>query len=309
MSEFSIGVDLGGTNLRAAAISRSGKMLGKISGQAKLSAGRDAVMQDIAAAIRQLEEQTSGSLAGVGIGVPGFILMSEGKIIGSNNLQEFEHFPFRDEIERLLGGGARVILENDANAAAMGERWMGAGRGVDDLVLLTLGTGIGGGIISGGKILHGYLGMAGEIGHITVDADGNPCGCGNRGCLEKHASATAIAAMARLLHLGDNASSEDVYNFAVAGNERAKMIFTAMGESLGIALASLVNIFNFPLYLLSGGPLPAWDFFAPSMLAEVHRRSYTFREAKTRIERATLGGEAGLYGAAYLPFENQPIAV
>ena len=309
MSEFSIGVDLGGTNLRAAAISRSGKMLGKISGQAKLSAGRDAVMQDIAAAIHQLEEQTSGSLAGVGIGVPGFILMSEGKIIGSNNLQEFEHFPFRDEIERLLGGGARVILENDANAAAMGERWMGAGRGVDDLVLLTLGTGIGGGIISGGKILHGYLGMAGEIGHITVDADGNPCGCGNRGCLEKHASATAIAAMARLLHLGDNASSEDVYNFAVAGNERAKMIFTAMGESLGIALASLVNIFNFPLYLLSGGPLPAWDFFAPSMLAEVHRRSYTFREAKTRIERATLGGEAGLYGAAYLPFENQPIAV
>lgn len=309
MSEFSIGVDLGGTNLRAAAISRSGKMLGKISGQAKLSAGRDAVMQDIAAAIRQLEEQTGGSLAGVGIGVPGFILMSAGKIIGSNNLQEFEHFPFRDEIERLLGGGARVILENDANAAAMGERWMGAGRGVDDLVLLTLGTGIGGGIISGGKILHGYLGMAGEIGHITVDADGNPCGCGNRGCLEKHASATAIAAMARLLHLGDNASSEDVYNFAVAGNERAKMIFTAMGESLGIALASLVNIFNFPLYLLSGGPLPAWDFFAPTMLSEVHRRSYTFREAKTRIERATLGGEAGLYGAAYLPFENQPIAV
>ncbi len=167
MSEFSIGVDLGGTNLRAAAISRSGQMLGKISGQAKLSAGRDAVMQDIAAAIRQLQEDTSGSLAGVGIGVPGFILMSEGKIIGSNNLQEFEHFPFRDEIERLLGG-ARVILENDANAAAMGEQWMGAGRGVDDLVLLTLGTGIGGGIVSGGKILHGYLGMAGEIGHITV---------------------------------------------------------------------------------------------------------------------------------------------
>ncbi len=308
MSEYSIGVDLGGTNLRAAAISRSGEMLGKISGKAELSAGRDAVMRDIAAAIRQLQEDTGGSLAGVGIGVPGFILMREGKIIGSNNLQEFEHFPFRDEIERLLGG-ARVILENDANAAAMGEQWMGAGRGVDDLVLLTLGTGIGGGIISGGKILHGYLGMAGEIGHITVDADGNPCGCGNRGCLEKHASATAIAAMARLLHLGDNASSEDVYNFAVAGNERAKMIFTAMGESLGIALASLVNIFNFPLYLLSGGPLPAWDFFAPTMLSEVHRRSYTFREAKTRIERATLGAEAGLYGAAYLPFENQPLAV
>ena len=126
--------------------------------------------------------------------------MDKGVIVGSNNLPEFDHYPVRDEIERRLG--AKVILENDANAAALGEKWMGAGRDVDDLVLLTLGTGVGGGIISEGRIIRGHVGMAGEIGHITVVPNGNPCGCGNNGCLEKHASATAISAMARLIGSG-----------------------------------------------------------------------------------------------------------
>jgi glucokinase len=179
---------------------------------------------------------------------------------------------------------------------------MGAGRDVDDLVLLTLGTGIGGGIIVGGRVLHGQSGMAAELGHLTISPNGNPCGCGNVGCVEKHASATAIAAMARLIGLGHDLTSADVYNLAVDGNERAKTVFRSMGESLGIALANLINIFNFPLYLLSGGPLPAWDFFAPAMIDEVRKRSFTYRHTKTRIEKATLGGEAGLYGAAYLPF-------
>jgi glucokinase len=240
------------------------------------------------------------SLAGIGIGVPGFILLKEGIITNSNNLACLENFPIRDEIERRLK--TRVVLENDANAAALGEKWMGAGREVDDLVLLTLGTGIGGGIISGGRVLHGFLGMAGELGHITVVPNGNPCGCGNQGCVEKHASATAITAMARMLHIGDDLTPKEVYERALAGDDRAKRVFKLMGEFLGIALATLVNTFNFPLYLLSGGILPAWDFFAPSMLEEMRRRSFTFRTTKTRVEKATLGNEAGLYGAAYLPW-------
>ena len=133
-------------------------------------------------------------------------------------MPEFDNYPVRDEIEKRLG--AKVILENDANAAALGEKWMGAGRDVDDLVLLTLGTGIGGGIIVDGRVLHGHLGMAGELGHLTVVPNGNPCGCGNRGCVEKHASATAIAAMARLIGLGHDLTSEDVYKLAVEGNDR-----------------------------------------------------------------------------------------
>lgn len=301
MASYSIGVDLGGTNLRAAAIDARGNMLDKIAGSTHLSAGRDAVIDDIVLSIETLRARLGADgLAGVGVGVPGFILMDKGIIVGSNNLPEFSDFPVRDEIERRLG--ASVILENDANAAAYGEKWMGAGRDVNDLVLLTLGTGVGGGIISGGKILRGFLGMAGEIGHMTVVPNGNPCGCGNRGCLEKHASATAISAMARLIGLGHDLSSLDVYNAAVAGDVRAQAIFRSMGEALGVALASLINIFNFPLYLLSGGPLPAWDLFAPAMIQETERRSFTYRHSMARIEKATLGGDAGLYGAARLPF-------
>jgi glucokinase len=200
-----------------------------------------------------------------------------------------------------------VILENDANAAALGEKWMGAGRDVDDLVLLTLGTGIGGGIIIGGRVLHGCVGMAGELGHMTVVPTGNPCGCGNTGCLEKHASATAVSAMAKLMGLGDDLTSEQVYRLAAEGNEKARVVFRMMGQALGTALANLVNTFNFPLYLLSGGMLPAWDFFAPAMFDEVRRRSYVYRHSPTRIEKAILGNEAGLYGAAYLPFQARAL--
>ena len=301
MAEYSIGIDLGGTNLRAAAIDRSGKMLRKIAGSTDLSAGREAVVADMVASIRNLREQCgAATLAGVGVGTPGFIIMEKGVITGSPNMPGFDNFPIRDEIERQLG--APVVLEYDANAAALGEKWMGAGRDYNDLVLLTLGTGIGGGIISGGKVLHGFVGMAGELGHTTVSPTGNPCGCGNQGCLEKHASATAVVAMARMMGLGDHPTSETIYKLAVDGNEKAQAVFTVMGQALGTALATLVNIFNFPLYLLSGGMLPAWDLFAPAMMDEIRRRSYVFRNTPTRIDKATLGNEAGLYGAAYLPY-------
>jgi glucokinase len=306
MPEYAIGVDLGGTNLRAAAIDQSGHMFDKISGSTNFVEGRDAVLADLVAAIVQLRERHgAGGLAGIGVGVPGFIRIKEGFVTGSNNLPYLENFPVRDEISRRLG--TVVILENDANAAALGEKWMGAGRGVNDLVLLTLGTGIGGGIISGGRVLRGFVGMAGELGHITVNPTGNPCGCGNQGCLEKHASATAVTAMARLVQLGEELTSKQVYELAQQPGEngdKARACWRVVGESLGIALATLVNAFNFPLYLLSGGMLPAWDLFAPHMMRTLETRSFTYRVTKTetRIEQATLGGEAGLYGAAYLPW-------
>jgi glucokinase len=302
-TRYSIGVDLGGTNLRAAVIQEDGTQLEKMSSAANIGDHPEPVIDDIVHSIRMLQSRHGKeNLAGVGVGVPGFIRMKEGVIAGWGNRPAFNGYPVRDEIEKRLG--AKVILENDANAAALGEKWIGAGRDVDDLVLLALGTGLGGGIIIGGKILHGYLGMAGELGHITVSPNGNPCGCGNNGCLEKHASATAIASMGALLWPGRNLNPLEIYNLAKEGNTRALSIFRTMGEALGLALASLINIFNFPLYLLSGGPLPAWEFFAPAMMAEIERRSYTYRTAPTRIEKAVLGNEAGLYGAAYLPFQS-----
>lgn len=265
---------------------------------------REEIVSDIANLIQELRKRVgtgAGELRGVGIGVPGYIQMDTGVIVEAANLP-FSNFPIRDEIQNRVG--IPIILENDANVAALGEQWMGAGKGVKNLFLLTLGTGIGGGIIIDGKVLHGFAGMAGEPGHMTVYPDGNPCGCGNQGCLEKHASATAITGMARMLGLGGpEVTAADVYEMAAAGNARAKRVFECMGSTLGIALATLINIFNFPLYLLSGGPLPAWDMFAPAMFAEVKRRSYTYSRTNTRIEKATLGSDAGLYGAAYLPFQ------
>lgn len=303
MESYTIGVDLGGTNLKAAAISQDGLLIDKLSGGTNLKAGRDAVVQDMVETIWSLRERCgSAPLRGVGIGVPGIIEMRTGVIAMAPNLPGFENFPIRDEIERRLK--APVILENDANVAALGEKWMGAGLGVDSLVLLTLGTGIGGGIIYQGKIMHGAIGMAGELGHIKVVPDGNPCGCGANGCLEKHASAMVAGAMARMMGLGDDLSAKDVFDLAMGGEPRAKVIFETVGKALGVALADLVNIFNFPLYLLSGGMLPAWEFFAPAMFEEVRRSSYVYRCSETRIERATLGDEAGLYGAAFLPLEQ-----
>jgi glucokinase len=302
MAKYSIGVDLGGTNFRAAAIDANGTLLDKIAGSTNASAGREAIIKSLVDAIVALRDKRAGDeLAGTGVALPGFIDMEKGLILKSPNIPAFENFPARNALAERLK--APVILENDANAAALGEKWMGAGRDVNDLVLLTLGTGIGGGIIIDGKVLHGFMGMAAELGHVTVDPFGNPCGCGNTGCLEKHASATAISVMARHLSLGDNLTSREVYDLAMAGNETAKRVFECMGKALGIGLAAYIQVFNFPLYLLSGGPLPAWDFFAPAMFKEVEQRSFTYRSTKTRIEKATLGSDAGLFGAAYLPFQ------
>ncbi len=302
MIEYAIGVDLGGTNLRAAAISRDGKMLNKIAGSTPVGAGRNAVVQDMVRSIETLQASLQdGKFLGAGIGIPGYILMEKGIVLGAPNLPEFVNYPIRDEIEKRLG--AKVILENDANAAALGEKWMGAGREAQDVIMLTLGTGVGGGIISGGNVLHGYLGMAGEIGHMTISANGYPCGCGNTGCLEKYASATAVSAMARLMNLGHDLSALDVYNLAKGGNERARAVFVTVGIALGTALANLVGIFNFPLYLLGGGMTAAWEFFAPSMYEELKRRSFIYRENAPKIEPAILGGDAGLFGAARLPME------
>lgn len=301
---YSIGVDLGGTNLRAAAFDQAGRLLKKVSGSTPVEAGPEAVITDMVRSAEGLRaEFGAAELAGIGVGVPGNIEMATGRVLAWNNVPSFNGYPTRDVLSERLS--TTVILENDANCAALGEHWMGAGRGVEDLVMLALGTGIGGGIILRGEILRGYIGMAAELGHITVVPNGNPCGCGNRGCLEKHASATAIAAMARNVGLGE-VTSERVAELAAGGDRRAQDIFQSAGEALGIGVAALINIFNAPLYLLGGGVSAAWDQFAPAMLAEIERRSLTYRltRASTRVERATLGGDGGLYGAASLALRS-----
>ena len=163
----------------------------------KVALGRDHVIGEMCDAIHRLTEQYrgSGKFLGAGIGVPGIIDMESGMMRKSANLPGWSDYPVRDEIERRLG--ARVCLDNDAKVAALGEQWLGAGRGAANMAMITLGTGIGGAIVLNGKIFYGMNGMAGEFGHVTVEPDGVPCGCGNHGCAERYASATAVVRMAR----------------------------------------------------------------------------------------------------------------
>jgi glucokinase len=248
------------------------------------------------------------------------------------------NYPARAEIQRRLQ--TTVILENDGNVAALGEKWLGAARDFSDMAMLTLGTGVGGGLVLGDAIWHGVNGMAGEFGHITVAPDGPLCGCGNRGCLELYASATAIvrmareaaasnpgSALARVVTADPAFSAQSIYDLAMHGdgdnNEDARRVFERVGRALGIALSTLVNVLNLPVYVIGGGVASAWEAFAPSLFAELRQRSLVYAandspdtpgneqstssgvksgaNQKTLVTRALLGSDAGLYGAARLP--------
>jgi glucokinase len=284
----SIAVDLGGTNLRVAVVSADGVILEKITTGTKVQTGRDSVIQEMTDTIRSLQAKhaASGPLAGVGIGVPGITDAQTGMLRESPNLPGWSDYPVRDEIERRLG--ASVFLENDANAAAVGEAWLGAARDVPSMVMITLGTGVGGGIVLDGRALHGMTGMAGELGHITIDPNGHKCNCGNYGCIEQFASATAIVRMARVAAAGGNApalasacrstefSARAIHNLALQGDKPAQAIFEKAGWALGILLADLVNALNLHMYVIGGGAASSWPSFAPAMFAELQRRSFVY---------------------------------
>jgi len=319
---FGIGVDLGGTNLRIAAVDESGKLLDKVSVPTEAGHGRHGVLDQMCAIIQQVSGKYSATskLAGIGIGVPGIIDMGTGMLRQSPNLPGWEDYPVHQEIERRLA--TRVILENDANAAALGEKWLGAAKDVDDMLMLTLGTGVGGGLVLGGRIWHGARGMAGEPGHINVQRDGHPCGCGSHGCLEQYASATAVVRLAReaiaggkapLLAQADAAgklTARAVFESAQQGDRPAQEVYRLAGRALGVALAGLINLLNLPMYVVGGGVADAWEAFAPALLDEVQKRSFVYRATApesqapgrtTVITRALLGSDAGLIGAARLP--------
>ena len=324
MGVFSIAVDLGGTNLRIAAVSGEGKMLEKVTTGTEVQLGRDHVIQEMCDAIQSLttKHRSAGDLAGIGIGVPGFIDMDTGTIMRSPNLQDWANFPVRQEIERRLS--TKVVLENDANAAAMGEKWLGAGRNTDHMAMYTLGTGVGGGIVMNGRLWHGMNGMANELGHFNIESEGHPCGCGSRGCLEQYASATAIVRMAHEEIDSGNApdladfargnvefTSRGIYQLAIQGHPTAQKIYQCVGRALGIGIGSMINALNLPMYVIGGGVSSAWEAFAPAMFQELKVRSFIYSvTAPDRVEKgekhtvvtiALMGSDAGLYGAARLP--------
>jgi len=311
--QFSIGVDLGGTNLRVAAYSDDGVYLETVNLKTRLADGRHSVVRDLCEAASALLARTSAThrCVGIGIGSPGPLELPSGIVRNPPNLPGWDGFNLRHAIESTLG--QPVNIENDANLAALAEQAAGAGEvfGVESLCMLTMGTGVGSGFILDGKIWHGSSGMGGEAGHIIVDPDGYPCGCGGIGCLEQYASATAIARM--MTETGRvPASALEVAQLAIAGDPEARAVFQRVGRALAIALTSVVNTLNLPLYVIGGGASDAWDLFAPVMFQELLARSTIYRltspaseaENKTQICRARLGSDAGLLGACLYGLQN-----
>lgn len=332
MPDFAIGVDMGGTNLRIGAVSTDGRLLEKINLSTRFSDRPDDLVDAMCDAIQRLTKQhrDTGNLLGAGFGIAGIIDLEAGVVRKSANVPSWCNYPVRSAIERRLG--TRIFLENDAKVHALGEQWLGAARGASEMALLTLGTGIGGAIVLDGKIFHGLHGMAGEFGHVTIEPEGVPCGCGNRGCAERYASATAIVRMAREAiaaghapGLAKAASAEGefsarlIYDLAMKGDEPARCIFQRFGRALGILLADIVNVLNLKMYVIGGGVASAWDAFAPTMFEELRKRSIIYAASdpdlkqgeqegvnmidesrRTIITRALLGSDAGLYGAAKL---------
>jgi glucokinase len=246
---------------------------------------------------------------GVGIGSPGPLDTKKGIVILTPNLG-WTNMPLRDRIAE--GVNLPAVLDNDANCAIYGEWWRGAARGVQDVVGLTIGTGIGGGIVLGGEIYHGASDAAGEIGHMTIEADGRLCNCGNHGCLEAYASGPAIAARAiegivagaktgLPQYVGGDLSkitAQVVYEAANDGDAYALKVVRETAELLGAGVASIVNIFNPEVVVICGGVTQAGDKLFGPLTAEVHHRAFKPAWEVCRILPGTLTGTAGVYGAA-----------
>ena len=316
---YSIGVDLGGTNLRVAAYEGGRDFLETIVLPTRLDLGRDQVVRDICEAVRALMSRDFGcrKIAGIAVGSPGPLELPAGILRNLPNFPGWDGFNLRAGIT--TGLGREILLENDANLAALAEQRLGAGNsyGVADLCMITLGTGVGNGLVLNGKVWQGVSGMAGEAGHMVVQDDHMQCGCGGRGCLEQFASATAVIRMAHE-RFGDAGPStaHQVALLAQSGDKSARAIFDSVGYALAIALTGLINTLNLPLYLLGGGLCEAWNLFSPPMFRELERRSYIYRltkpevletarleAGKTHIRKAELGPLAGLLGACVAGLE------
>ena len=308
---YVVGIDLGGTNIVVGTIAEDGsELLGLVSEPTLPDQGGDAVIARIVKLARASMAQAKGKeIVGVGIGSPGPLDTETGIVILTPNLG-WVNMPLRDRVAD--GLKLPTVLDNDANCAIYGEWWRGAAQGVDDVIGLTIGTGIGGGIILGGEIYHGASDVAGEIGHMTIDANGRLCKCGNQGCLEAYASGPAIAARAvEGIEAGAKSAlpqyvqgdlskitAQVVYEAANDGDGYALEVVRETAKLLGAGVASLVNIFNPSVVVICGGVTQAGEKLFGPLTAEVHRRAFKPAWEVCRILPGTLPGTAGVYGAA-----------
>ena len=309
MENVFLAADLGGTNLRMAAVDREGTIVFRN----RMGTPSTGSQEDIVAAIHSIIEDCKAELGGdlhfaaFGAAVPAIVNSNDGVILRSPNLPGLNGLAFAKRFASDLG--IPVVLENDANAAAVGESWKGASRGVRNSIHVTLGTGVGGGIIIDGVLLRGVDGTAGEIGHIAVEPEGYPCGCGSRGCVEQYASATAIVRIAKelmpqfpetCLRSNLELTPLEVYEAGIQGDRLSLEVFRLSGTYLGIALGALVNVLNPEAIVVGGGVSAGWDLFIEHLESEIKRRAFPHPAERVKLMRSELGDDAGILGAAFL---------
>ncbi|WP_232318270.1 ROK family glucokinase [Salisediminibacterium beveridgei] len=314
MKNVYAGIDIGGTTVKMALIDEEGTIFDKWEIPTDKRESGKHILRDIAASLHQATGRLHNvhHILGAGVGAPGYIDVENGVIVEAVNLG-WKNVAVSAELGEALG--VPVFADNDANLAAAGEKWKGAGGDADNLLAVTLGTGVGGGIIAGGEILHGYAGLAGEIGHITVLKEGGaPCNCGKQGCLETVSSATGIARMAKeALNQFDGESelkniqtangtieAKDVFAEAAKGDELASSIVRESMDHLGFTLANLCNSLNPQVVVIGGGVSKAGEQLLEAMRGSFTRFSIPKIAQETEIKIATLGNDAGVIGAAWL---------
>ena len=303
--KYAIGIDLGGTYLRTALVSSEGEIVRKV----KMPSSEN-IMESLQGSIRTLLAE---GVSGIGLGIAGLIDRHKGIVVESPNLPGIEGV----DIAGTLRDAFRlpVVLENDANVAAVGEKWMGGGKPFKDFVLLTLGTGIGGGLIHN----HVLMDVVAEVGHMSIVANGERCSCGNYGCLEAYASGTAILSRAtRSLENGAESAvresckgniykltSEDIYKAALDGDTLSREILRDAGRYLGVGMSNLIHIFSPDALILAGGLIGAWNIFIQEAIKEASRRTFKQLFEKVNILPSSLGDDAGILGASHLVFTCQ----
>lgn len=314
-----IGVDLGGTNIVVGVLpidGGSGDVLALKTEPTEAHRGAKFVVDRIVMLIEEARAEvvaqfggTRADFAGIGIGSPGPLNRPTGTVINTPNLG-WRNFPLRDLVSNAVSLPA--VLDNDANCATYGEWWLGAGRNVNTLIGLTLGTGIGGGIVLNGEIFHGVSDAAGEIGHMTIEANGRKCPCGNYGCLEAYASGPAIAGRARegieagaesmLSDLVSNKlediTAATVYEAVILGDPFANEVMRETAKFLGAGVGNIINIFNPEMVVIAGGVTQAGDHLFLPLRAEARRRTFKSAMDACQITPGTLPGTAGVIGAA-----------
>ena len=300
MAQYYVGVDVGGTTVKLGMFSDKGELLEKWEIPTRLEEHGSHILPDIVDSIEEKREIFRGNINGIGLGIPGPVT-DDGTVLKCANLG-WDVFSVKNTLAGLTGVG-NVKVGNDANVAALGEMWKGGGRGYDSIVMVTLGTGVGGGIIQQGKILTGCKGAGGEIGHTKVNLDETEvCGCGNRGCLEQYASATGIVKMAQRdlredsCLAGQKITAKAVFDGAKAGDAYCQEVVEKFGRYLGLALSNVAHVVDPEAFVIGGGVSAAGQIILEVVQKYYNANSmYALKDKKFHL--AELGNDAGIYGA------------